>query len=360
MVNRTGNYGHERSHDMHEALQIFEPMHEDSGYHWPQEQHDTPTYGYEPVVTRRNVSGVFKVLESLSYPLFFQMESVKAIQTNAQRRVSVMWTGVCTRNERDSQYQLILTVMEVVLTSLVDELVRKVKELGGSNASNQLPILIRRTWVTIYPIASKAVEDAVIQYDLDNQGWLGGPKDDDESGIPLWDEEDEARERVLDDLDADLLALRGEIDAWENLLKNGDYQATDFAIGRSEFANKLQSVTRQIVQTTNTYIEGGSVSVAELTAQMSQWEHPQLRRKKKILATLNEEIREAKSAIVPNTSGAMGFPAGGFCFEPSIPVDDRWNTVRFAPWAVTTPAIPVEKRNDPDTRRSVDAFRVFD
>ena len=329
---------------------IHEPVME---YHYPN------SYCEQEVnVVRKTASCTFKVLETVSYRFDLANSVLQEIIANPARRVSEMWTGCLTGTDRDYQYKIILCVMESILTGIVDSLVGAVKKEAA-----QLAVFIRRTWMTVYPVCGKFVEDAIIEFDIENRHWLGNDSDD--SAVPLWDSEDEERERILDELDADLAALQAEISAWETLLRDGDFKATEFALGRSGFKQRLSAVNN----ITGTLIAGGSSSVEDLTRQLGEWEHPEIRREKKVQQILQSEIQEATWKFTKNAHDCMGAPTAGFCFEPGVPIDARWNSIRFPAWSVETscvvpvgsptqPRSPISPKNN-NHRLSVDALRGF-
>lgn len=307
-----------------------------------------------PTVVRKNASGKFKDLEHNMVPTaHLDHQSIwNRLKCEHYSGPSVMWSGVRTHSPRDHCYQMILAVMEATISALVDDAVGYIRDRV---ASQPLAVFLRRIYSHVLPVSGRAVEDAFVEYDKRNLQFFGPDASNDEI---------EEKERRLDELDAEMSVLQEEISAWEILQKQGDLRALEFARNTADFAAQLQHVESADMQ--GKFWTGGKHPIPKL----DDWEHPETRYKKRIQASLEQEISEAMGAPVHSLFPAMGVPLGAFCFEPGVSVDERWNNIRFQPWCVgqtensnpTQSPVYVEgdKLGQPATRRlSMEAVKVF-
>lgn len=322
-----------------------------------------------PAVTRKKSSGIFKVLDDYSVPetRIDIPDLVKEVLANPLNMGSNMWSGLLTGTKFDKNYMSILLVMEKIHSAILEENLRKIKD-----QAQPLSVFLKRIWTPVLASAATDIEKFIIEYHKEScLGFYTDIQDE-------WDAEDEEREGRLDALDAELSELQAEIDQWEIIQKsviNSDSRMAEFLRSKSQFRKQLEAIESVAVDSKTQYLAAGA------KPQLPAWEHPEIREKLKIQKLLQAEVDEAIAGFsnrFPNVDDAsMGIPVGGFCFEPGVEMDSRWENWRPTGWEVdlsgqqdendpmrpmATPGLVIEephKEASGNRRLSMDALRAF-
>lgn len=311
-----------------------------------------------PVVSRKKPSGYFKALEKFtinSIPFNFG-EMVDAV-VNESSHLSTMWSGILTGTKFDRNYQAVLQLIEKVFTALLDDTVRRLRD---DAQAQQIAVFLRQIWTALLPVCAESVEKWIVNYHKENSASFFKDLDTDE-----WDEDDEAREKRLDELDQEIEELQAEIEAWERIQRNYpgiDPRATQFVQSKLLFAQRLNLFLSVPTESTSSFLDGGLIGQFSLPA----WEHPQLRVKHKIRDVMMSSVAYEMSTLGSYqrlSEQSAGIPAHGYCFEPSVVLDSRWETATPSGWVVDLP--PDENyaaRNNKQSslhRLSLDALSAF-
>ena len=304
-----------------------------------------------PVVVRKKPSGYFKVLERFQInPVSFNFNEVIDGIVNNPAPLSTMWSGILTGSKYDRNYQTVLLILERVFTTLLDDTVRRLRDEAQVQ---QLAVFLRQIWTAVLPVYADIVEKWIVEYHNSNSASFFKDLDTDD-----WDEEDEAREKRLDELDQEIEELQAEIEAWERISRNYpgiDSRAVAFAQQKLYFVQRLGLTLSVPTETATCFVEGGKMGYPTVP----EWEHPEIRRKRKIrdvmTAGVAAELNDS-SLYQPLAEQAMGIPANGFCFEPGVVVDPRWGSWTSQGWDVE---LPEYARPTSHHRLSLDALSAF-
>ena len=210
-----------------------------------------------------------------------------------------------------------------------------------------MAVFLRQIWTAILPVCSETVERWIIDYHSKNADSFHKDVDHDE-----WDEEDEAREKQLDELDQELEELQAEIDAWENL--QPDERAMRFMECKLLFAQRLNLLASVSTRAGSNFLDGGFMEKPVIPS----WEHPERRKKLQIRDLMNSAVVMELGNDAYYTDGqdeAMGVPASGFCFEPGVVADSRWESMAFQGWTVEG----ITYKQSTEKRLSLDALSAF-
>lgn len=317
-----------------------------------------------PTVVRKKPSGFFRVLETfeLNRVNFNFDDMIQEVIGQPSSVSSEMWSGLLTGSRFDRNYKIILALMEKVLTSIIGETVRRLRD---ECQAQQLAVFVRQIWTALLPVCAEVVEKYIVEYHKANHESFFKDETDE------WDAEDEAREKRLDELDAELEALQAEIDGWEILERNflnDDYAARVFVHTKQLFAQRLLFVNSAPVSSDAKFIDGGKIP------QLAPWQHPEVRRKAQIRDALVADMQEALAGFAPFENEKIGIPVDGFCFEPGVKTDPRWDAWTSPGWHVLLPEnyVAADENTAPaseakatlgqfkDQRRlSLDAFSAF-
>ena len=287
----------------------------------------TPEFGehYAQEVARDRPHKLFRVLESFKVPEVSLNAADVVSQLLAERFDfhSVMWSGVLTGSKLDKNYKIILALMEKALVSVIDETVRSLRD---NHDAVQLAVFIRRLYTIQLPNCGKLVEKWICDYHAKNFEAFYREGESDE-----WDAEDEGREKELDQLDEELEELKAEIENWERIERNYlafDEKAALFIRSKRLFEQRLLLIESVPVESTSAFLEGGS----DPNPVLPPWEHPEVREKHRLRAVFQAELDEIISSDTLEIDKSMGIPPNGFCFEPGVVKDSRWDQYRATPW----------------------------
>ena len=337
----------------------------------------TPDFGdYTPhrAAATTGVDQLFKALENFVPPqVSFNFTEVVG-QVLAERgglTNTMMWTGLLTGTKLDKNYKILLTLTEKALALHIDETVRKLRE---DQKEYQLAVFVRRFWTALLPAFGEVIEKWICGYHKQNYEGFYKDVETDE-----WDAEDESREKQLDELDQELEDLQGEIEEWERIQRNYlsyDDRAALYLRSKKLFEQRILLLDAVEVDTSTKFLEGGSLR----TPSLPEWEHPEVREKQRLRSLFQADFDEACiSQNLEFDDSSMGIPPNGFCFEPGVLTDSKWDH-----WVPTTwEAIPMDtdlenirplsppgdlfespfdKISDPPRthRPSLDALKAFD
>lgn len=310
----------------------------------------SPVEYMEPSVVRNKPTGFFKVLEKFRIPaISFNFSELVEFVVNDSERFTKMWSGSLTGSKLDKNYSILLAILEKVFFRYLDETICRLRD---EMQAHQLAVFYRQIWTALLPVCAETVERWIIDYHNTNSLSFCKAIDTDE-----WDDEDNAREKILDELDEELQDLQTEIEAWESLQRSFptgcDERATRFMESRLLFAQRLNLLASIPSESTSPFLDGGFLEKPKLTA----WEHPVRRKKLKI-----RDMLQAALEMELNSDGffssendvAMGVPASGFCFEPGVVCDQRWETWTSPGWLVDE-----QHNNQLPHRLSLDALSAF-
>ena len=303
--------------------------------------------------TRKKPTGFFKVLEKFSIsPVNFDFRNLVESVVNDPSQLSTMWSGILTGTKLDRNYAIMLFIMEKVFTRFLDETVRRLRD---EMQSPQLAVFFRQIWTALLPVCSESVERWIVEYHETNAVSFCKDAETDE-----WDEEDEAREKIVDDLDQELEELQTEIDMWESIQRNYpsgcDDRAMRFMESRLLFSQRLNLLASVPGEASSNFLDGGFMEKPQLPA----WEHPVRRKKLQIRDMLHASLINElgmSDAMFSSEDCAMGIPASGFCFEPGVVADQRWETWTSPGWIVDDQN--VHNNHQKHHRLSVDALSAF-
>ena len=307
-----------------------------------------------PTVVRKKPSGFFALLDKfvisgIEFDFSELVSSVVGCDNKSSDQLSTMWSGILTGSKLDRNYQTILLIIEKVFTRFLDE---TIKRLRDELKAHQLAVFLRQVWTAILPVSSESVERWIIDYHSVNADSFY--KD---VGLDEWDAEDEAKEKQLDELDQELEELQAEIDVWERIQRNypsnSDEKALRFVESKLLFAQRLNLLASVSAEATTAFLDGGFLEKPTIPL----WEHPERRKKLKIRDIMNSAVVTELGSESYYTNGedeAMGIPASGFCFEPGVVADSRWDSWAFPGWTVEQQAQPPHHH-----RLSLDALSAF-
>jgi hypothetical protein len=316
-----------------------------------------------PTVVRKKPSGFFQVLERFSIsPIDFNYSDLVASVVNDPAQLSTMWSGILSGSKLDRNFTIMLFIMEKVFMRFLEETVRRLRD---DLQAQQLAVFLRQIWTALLPVCSETVEKWIVNYHEENSASFFKEVDTDE-----WDEEDESREKILDDLDQELQELQAEIDIWEGMQRHYpgacDERAARFIDNKLFFVQRLNLLASIPTESTSKYQDGGFMEKPELPA----WEHPIRRKKLQIrdmmCASVISEL--GTEGMFTNDDNAMGIPASGFCFEPGVLGDHRWDSWNSPGWIVDVGDLPSENVAPPEAlepapkrhhRPSLDALSAF-
>ena len=317
-----------------------------------------------PTVIRKKPSGYFRALETFTLnriPIDTQA-LIAEILPNPTGFGSTMWSGVLTGTKLDRNYSIVLAVIEKVTMAVLDETVRRLRDECDAH---QLAVFVRRIWSVVLPMAAQQLEKFIINYHAENHAAFFKELDDE------WDSEDEAREKKLDELDAELAEIQAEIDEWEAVQRGltSDPRCDAFLRSQAEFQRKLDLVASVKVDSSTPFLPGGAIPV------MPPWEHPAIRMKRRIEASLKADLEDQTQQLgaylIPDH--VTGIPVSGFCFE-EVAADSQWDTWTGTGWDVDvdmenvrpvgTPELVLAdmggaKTEGSNRRLSLDALKAF-
>ena len=311
-----------------------------------------------PVVTRKKPSGFFKALEKFTINTIpFNFGEMVDAGINDSSHLSTMWSGILTGSKFDRNYQVILMLIERVFTALLDDTVRRLRD---DAQAQQIAVFLRQIWTALLPVCAETVEKWIVNYHKENNASFFKDLDTDE-----WDEDDEAREKRLDELDQEIEELQAEIEAWERIQRNYpgiDPKATQFVQSKLLFAQRLNLFLSVPAESTSSFLEGGLMGPFSLPV----WEHPQLRVKHKIRDVMMSAVSYEMSTLGSYqrlSEQSAGIPAHGYCFEPSVVLDSRWETAVPSGWVVDLPPdenyAAMNNKQSSSHRLSLDALSAF-
>lgn len=267
-----------------------------------------------PNLIRRSTSGIFRILDSHAvFPIRCDYTDIieSCVKDKAGTKTE-MWTGMLSVSPtRTSFYKMYLSALEKTLVSMLDETTRKWRD---ELSSPQLSVFIRRLWNTILPLCGKAIEDDVSEFDKLNVHFFLSP-----SGSTVAEES----RSTLDALTKEILLLEEEIDGWEQLRARGIHRLAEFRRMKSRFMEQLS-----FVALSEGYLAGGVIP------EMTHWEHPEIRVKRRYINSLSEEFQEAIGSTFREPK-AVGVPAGSFCFDATI-MECNQDFFRFEPFFAPT------------------------
>jgi len=103
------------------------------------------------------------------------------------------------------------------------------------------------------------------------------------------------------------------------------------------------------IESATPFMEGGALPIPIL----AEWDHPEIREKRKIHGIFLREMNEVLAASINNLSlshSGVGIPPGSFCFDPASSIDETWNAPPYEEWeAQIEGEIPVQLTSENST-----------